>query len=162
MNLWGNDLVKEKKQLRRDLDEKVYEKFEILKRFEEDYEQTKLENIRYLDRIDELERQKEVIQDGYHMFSEENQRLRKRIRDLYSEKMFWFQERDQMLGKLEKVDLEGFERAKKTLECLDGQTCGLDLGGIERVMQGVGEQIRGWKEKEKEKGEMVGLYSKIF
>lgn len=58
------ELAKEKLQLRKDLDSKIYEKYEFLKTITKDYEQTKMDNIKYLDRIDELERQKEVIQDG--------------------------------------------------------------------------------------------------
>ena len=50
------ELAKEKLQLRKDLDSKIYEKYEFLKTITKDYEQTKMDNIKYLDRIDEIER----------------------------------------------------------------------------------------------------------
>lgn len=124
------ELAKEKLQLRKDLDSKIYEKYEFLKTITKDYEQTKMDNIKYLDRIDELERQKEVIQDGYHLFSEENERLRREIRRLYAEKVAWFQDRDQILAKLEVLDVEKLRRAKGTIRALSGSNGSADLEAI--------------------------------
>lgn len=128
INLRTKELAKEKHQLRKDLDQKIYEKYEILKTIKKDYEQTKMENIKYIDKIDELERQKEVFQDGYHMFSEENERLRKEIRGLYSEKINWFKERDQMLSKLENLNLGKLKESQKVLKIMSNfkQTSNLD------------------------------------
>lgn len=116
INLRAKELGREKVRLQKAVDRKTYEKYEILKTIKKDYEQTKLENIRYLDRIDELERQKEVVQDGYHMFSEENERLRRQIRKLYSEKLAWFGERDRILSKLESLDVGRLRSAVRVLE----------------------------------------------
>lgn len=135
INLRAKELAKEKLQLQRDLDQKIYEKYEILKTIKKDYEQTKIENIRYLDRIDELERQKEVIQDGYHMFSEENERLRKEIRKLYSDKIDWFRERDQILSKLGRLDVSKLRRSQHILQIASRADANLRLEQLCQTVQ---------------------------
>lgn len=149
INLRAKELGKEKLQLQKDLDQKIYEKYEILKTIKKDYEQTKIENIRYLDRIDELERQKEVIQDGYHMFSEENERLRKEIRKLYSEKVDWFRERDQIMSKLEQLDTAKLRASHKILQLASSTAKNTRLVELCEQLQNSTQRLETWSKKRK-------------
>jgi len=115
INLRAKELTKEKKRLQKEVDQKVYEKYQVLKKLRKDYEQTKRENMQYIDQMNELKQQKEIIQDGYQMFLKENEHQRKEMRKLYNEKMNWFKERDQMLRKLEELDVDKFRKSNKIL-----------------------------------------------
>jgi hypothetical protein len=121
INLRAKELTKEKKRLQKEVDQKVYEKYQVLKKLRKDYEQTKRENMQYIDQLNEIRQQKEIIQDGYQMFLKENEHQRKEMRKLYNEKMNWFKERDQMLNKLEELDLGKFQRSNKILGMVNGE-----------------------------------------
>ena len=161
INLRTKELAKEKHQLRKDLDKKIYEKYEILKTIKKDYEQTKMENIKSIDKIDELERQKEVFQDGYHMFSEENERLRKEIRDLYSEKINWFKERDQMLTKLENLNLGKLKQSQKIVDVLSNFKPSSNLNHICQQVQTSVKKLENWSQIQSKKYNLSSITQNI-
>ena len=152
INLRAKELTKEKKRLQKEVDQKVYEKYQVLKKLRKDYEQTKRENMQYIDQMNELKQQKEIIQDGYQMFLKENEHQRKEMRKLYNEKINWFKERDQMLRKLEELDVDKFRKSNKILSII-GENKVDKCNQMETINQNMREmmmKMKKWAKRDKE------------
>ena len=151
MKLWSKDIIKEKQILARQLDQKTFEKFQSMNRFEEDYERTKLQNIRLLDEVDDLQSKKEGAEDALQLFTDENERLGGRIKELYNQKIEWFQERDQMLGLLDRLDQQRVEKIEKMLEAVGG---GGEVEGLKEGARAIREILE--RERVQKGGVMRG------
>ncbi len=72
---WNEQTLKDKKILNGTIEEIRYEKFNLMKKFDEDFEATKNKNERLMENFEHLEREKNIIQEGWQHLKLNHQQL---------------------------------------------------------------------------------------
>lgn len=83
---WNEQTLQDKKLLNETIEKIRYEKFNLMKKFDEEFEMTKKKNEKMLEDIEYLEREKNILQEAYNNQNNEIIKLRKTILNLNNEK----------------------------------------------------------------------------
>ena len=65
LKIWNEQTLKDKRNLNDSIEKLRYEKFNIMKKFDEEYESTKNKNEKLMEEIEALEREKSILQESY-------------------------------------------------------------------------------------------------
>ena len=97
---WNEQTLQDKKLLNDTIEKIRYEKFNLMKKFDEEFEMTKKKNEKMLEDIEYLEREKNILQEAYNNQNNEIFKLKKNIISFKNDNKILLEEKDKNLQKI--------------------------------------------------------------